>query len=40
MFSLGYVSMKDFMKFGFVKMIVITVGMLALVIPYWLLMGV
>ena len=40
MFSLGYVTMKDFMKFGLVKMIVITVGMLALVIPYWMLLGV
>ena len=40
MFSLGYVSMQDFMRFGLAKMLVITVGMAALVIPYWLLLGV
>lgn len=40
MFSLGYMTMKDFIKFGLVKMIVITIGMAALVIPYWLLLGV
>jgi anion transporter len=40
MFSLGYVSMKDFMKFGLVKTVVVTICMLALVIPYWLLLGV
>ncbi len=40
MFSLGFVSMKDFIKFGLVKMAIVTAAMLLLVIPYWLLLGV
>lgn len=40
MFALGWMKMKDFIKFGLAKMIVVTVCMLALVIPYWLLLGV
>ena len=40
MFSLGFVTMKDFIKFGLLKMVVVTVCMLALVIPYWMLLGV
>lgn len=39
LFGLGYMTMKDFMKFGLAKMVVVTIGMLALVIPYWMLIG-
>ena len=40
LFALGWMKMKDFVKFGAVKMLVVTVAMAALVIPYWLLLGV
>ncbi|MCI8537938.1 MAG: hypothetical protein HFF18_04650 [Oscillospiraceae bacterium] len=40
MFSLGFVTMKDFIKFGLAKIAVVTVCMLAVVIPYWMLLGV
>lgn len=40
MFSLGFVTMKDFIKFGLAKMVIVTVCMLLLVIPYWMLLGV
>ena len=40
LFALGWMSMKDFIKFGAVKLLVVTVAMAALVIPYWLLLGV
>ena len=40
LFALGWMKMKDFVKFGAVKMLVVTIAMAALVIPYWLLLGV
>ena len=39
LFGLGYMKMKDFMKFGLIKMIIVSIGMFALVIPYWMLIS-
>ena len=38
-FALGCITMKDFLKVGLAKMALVTVFMLVIVIPYWMLIG-
>lgn len=37
-YGFGMISMKDFIKFNFVRSIIFFVGFLVVLVPYWMLM--
>ena len=38
-YSFGVISMQDFLKLSVMKFFVVLIGLLVLMLPYWLLVG-
>ena len=38
-YSFGVISMQDFLKLNVLKFILVTIGLLVLMLPYWMLVG-